>query len=163
MVATESEETLITPEEEVSIASEETTTESSVHPCLRDIDISDSQLKLVNPYTVYPVPPDPGLIPAFWVLHERPPIYQDDFGRKYYDAAKRAGLRPIESLKHMLVTDEVNLRYYGLDSQAMKAICEGLTDNTFVRKVDLKVRPFEILHCHTLNDVTVTCDTVVSH
>lgn len=140
MTTTKSEETLITPEEEISIASEETTTESSVHPCLRDIDISDSQLKLVNPYTVYPVPPDPGLLPAFWLLYEHPAIYQDDYGRKYYDAAKRIGSRPIESLKHMLVTDEVNLRYYGLESRAMKAICEGLTSNTFVRRVDLKVR-----------------------
>lgn len=130
---------MITPEEEVSIASEETTTESSVHPCLRDIDISDSQLKLVDPYAAYPDLPEPELIPALWLLDEPPPIYQDNYAQKYYDAAKRTGSRPIKSLRHMLMTDEVNLRYYGFESQAMKAICEGLMGNTFVTKVDLKV------------------------
>ncbi|XP_032680740.1 leucine-rich repeat-containing protein 74B-like [Odontomachus brunneus] len=159
---TKSEETLITPEEEVSIASEETTTESSVHPCLRDIDISDSQLKLVNPYTVYPVPPDPGLIPALWLLHERPPIYQDDYGRKYYDAAKRTGSRPIELLRHMLVTDEVNLRYYGLESRAIKAICEGLTNNTFVRRVDLKDNKLSEEACGHLNKLLLENNAITS-
>ncbi|XP_014479701.1 PREDICTED: leucine-rich repeat-containing protein 74B-like [Dinoponera quadriceps] len=162
VVTTESEETLVTPEEEVSVTSYETTTESSVHPCLRDIDISDSKLKLVDPYTVYPIPPDPGLIPAFWVLYDRPPTYHDDFGRKYYDATKRTGVRPIESLRHMLVTDEVNLCYCGLESRAMKAICEGLSGNTFVRKVDLKDNRLSEEACGHLNKMLLENNAITS-
>lgn len=114
-------------------------TESSIHPCLRGIDVSDSQLKLVNPYTVYRIPNDPGLLPAFWLLRENPPIYSTDGIQKFYDTVKRTGLKPIGSLKDMFLTDQLNLRYYGLESPVMKAICEALVDNTFVRKLDLKV------------------------
>lgn len=134
-----SEETPITPESEV-IASDRVSTESSIHPCLREIDISDSQLKLVNPYTVYRVPNDPGLLPAFWLLREHPPIYSTDGVQKFYDTVKRTDLRPIGSLRKMLLADQLNLRYYGLKSPVMRAICEALTENTFVRKLDLKVQ-----------------------
>jgi len=133
-----SDETPITPEDE-EITSDRVSTESSIHPCLREIDISDSQLKIINPYTVYEVPNDPGLLPAFWLLHERPPIYSADGVQKFYDTVKRMGLRSIGSLKDMLITDYLNLRYYGFRSPVMKAICDALADNTFVRKLDLKV------------------------
>lgn len=131
-------ETIITPEDELTV-SDRVSTESPVHPCLREIDISDSQLKILNPYTMYPVPDDPGLSPAFWLLRERPPIYGTDGVQKFYDAVKRAGIRSIASLKDMLLTDQIDLRYYGLESQVMKAICEALTDNTYVQKMDLRV------------------------
>ncbi|KMQ89701.1 leucine-rich repeat-containing protein [Lasius niger] len=132
-----SEETPITPEDEVTV-SDRVSTESSVHPCLREIDISDSQLKIVNPYTVYQVPDDPGLSPAFLLLRERPPIYSANGVQKFYDIVKRSGLRPIGSLRNMLVSDQVNLRHYGLESSVIRAICEALADNTYVRTVDLK-------------------------
>lgn len=131
-----SEETPSTPEE---VVSDRVSTESSVHPCLREIDISDSQLKLVNPYTVYQVPNDPGLLPAFWLLREYVPIYSTDGVQKFYDTVKRMGLRPIGPMKDMLLTDYLNLRYYGFPSPVMKGICDALADNTFVRKLDLKV------------------------
>lgn len=134
-----SEETPITPEDEVTDVSDRVSTESSVHPCLREIDISDSQLKIVNPYTVYQIPNDPGLLPAFWLLYEPPPIYSADGVQKFYDIVKHSDLRPISSLRKMLVNDQVNLRHYGLESSVIRAICEALTDNTYVQTVDLKV------------------------
>lgn len=133
-----SEETPITPEDEVTV-SDRVSTESSVHPCLREIDISDSQLKLVNPYTVYQIPNDPGLRPAFWILREPPPIYSADGVQKFYDIMKHLGLRPISSLGKMLLNDQLNLRHYGLESAVIRAICEALADNTYVQTVDLKV------------------------
>lgn len=119
--------------------SDQVSTESSIHPCLREIDISDSQLKIINPYTVYQVPVDPGLSPAFWLLRERSPIYSADGVQKFYDIVKRSGMRPIRSLRHMLVNDQVNLRHYGLESPVIRAICEALAENINVRTVDLKV------------------------
>lgn len=124
---------------EESIASDEVSVESLIHPCLREIDISDSQLKLVNPYTVYPIPNDPGLVPAFSLLYEHPPSYDDGGVYKFYDAIKRYDLRPIKILKDMFVTDEINVRYYGLVPGIMKALYEALGDNNFVQKLDLKV------------------------
>ncbi|KYN01950.1 hypothetical protein ALC62_07253 [Cyphomyrmex costatus] len=155
-----SEGTPITPEEE-DITSDRVSTESSIHPCLRKIDISDSQLKLVNPYTVYQVPNDPGLLPAFWLLRERPPIYSTDGVQKFYDIVKRAGLRSIGSLKDMLLTDQLNLRYYGLNSPVMKAICEALADNTFVRKLDLKDNELSANACKYLNDLLRTNNAII--
>ncbi|KAG5322778.1 LR74B protein, partial [Pseudoatta argentina] len=155
-----SEETLITPEDE-DIVSERVSTESSIHPCLRKIDISDSQLKLVNPYTVYQVPNDPGLLPAFWLLRERPPIYSTDGVQKFYDIIKRAGLRSIGSLKDMLLTDQLNLSYYGLKSPIMKAICEALVDNTLVRKLDFKDSKLSANACRYLNDLLLKNNTII--
>ncbi|XP_018359771.1 PREDICTED: uncharacterized protein LOC108759020 [Trachymyrmex cornetzi] len=155
-----SEETLITPEDE-DIMSDRVSTESSIHPCLRKIDISDSQLKLVNLYTVYQVPNDPGLLPAFWLLRERPPIYSTDGVQKFYDIVKRAGLRSIGSLKDMLLTDQLNLCYYGLKSPVMRAICEALADNTFVRKLDLKDNKLSVNACKYLNDLLLRNNTII--
>ncbi|KAG5311028.1 LR74B protein, partial [Acromyrmex insinuator] len=155
----ESEETLITPEDE-DIVSERVSTESSIHPCLHKIDISDSQLK-VNPYTMYQVPNDPGLLPAFWLLRERPPIYSTDGVQKFYDIVKRAGLRSIGSLKDMLLTDQLNLSYTGFKSPIMKAICEALTDNIFVRKLDLKDTKLSANACRYLNDLLLKNNSII--
>ncbi|KYM82782.1 hypothetical protein ALC53_06787, partial [Atta colombica] len=155
-----SEETPITPEDE-DILSDRVSTESSIHPCLRKIDISDSQLKLVNPYTVYKVPNDPGLLPAFWLLRESPPIYSPDGVQKFYDIVKRADLRSISSLKDMLLSDQLNLHYYGLKSSIMGAICEALADNTFVRKLDLKDNKLSAIACRYLNDLLLKNNTII--
>ncbi|XP_039303887.1 uncharacterized protein LOC105195831 [Solenopsis invicta] len=154
-----SEETPITPEAE-DIESDRVSTESSIHPCLRGIDVSDSQLKLVNPYTVYRIPNDPGLLPAFWLLRENPPIYSTDGIQKFYDTVKRTGLKPIGSLKDMFLTDQLNLRYYGLESPVMKAICEALVDNTFVRKLDLKDNKLSSDACKYLNNLLLKNNTI---
>lgn len=133
-----SEETPITPEDEITV-SDRVSTECSVHPCLREIDISDSQLKIINPYTVYQIPNDPGLLPAFWILHDPPPIYSADGVQKFYDIVKHSGLRPISSLGKMLLNEQLNLRHYGLELSVIRAICEALADNPFVQTVDLTV------------------------
>jgi len=114
-------------------------TESSIHPCLREVEISDSQLKLVNPYTVYPIPRDPGLMPAFWVMYERSPLYSLDGIKLFEDTVKYWRVRSIGSVKNMLLTDEMNLRYYGVGTETMRVICQALRYNSDVMKLDLKV------------------------
>ncbi|XP_012216535.2 leucine-rich repeat-containing protein 74A-like isoform X2 [Linepithema humile] len=154
-------ETIITPEDELTV-SDRVSTESLVHPCLREIDISESQLKILNPYTVYRVPDDPGLSPAFWLLRERPPIYGTDGVQKFYDMVKRAGIRSIASLKDLLITDQIDLRYYGLESQVMRAICEALMDNTYVRKVDLKDNKLSADACKHLNNLLLRNSMIIN-
>ncbi|KAL0102685.1 hypothetical protein PUN28_018180 [Cardiocondyla obscurior] len=154
-----SEETLITPEDE-EVVSDRASTESSVHPCLREIEISDSQMKLVNPYTMYRVPNDPGLLPAFSQLRERPPIYGVNDVQKFYDIVKRMGSRPIGPVKDMLTTDYLNLRYYGFRSPVMKALCDTLANNTFVQKLDLKDNKLTPYSCKYLNDLLLVNNTI---
>jgi hypothetical protein len=114
-------------------------TESSIHPCLREIEISDSQLKLVNPYTVYPIPSDPGLLPALEMMYERAPLYSLDGIKLFEDTVKYWRVRSIASIKNMFLTDEMNLRYYGIATETMRAICQALRYNSDVMKLDLKV------------------------
>lgn len=134
-----SEETLITLEEE-SIVSIESSAESSIHPCLKDIDISDSQLKLQNLYTAFPIPDDPGLVPAFWTIHERQTTYPEDGVMKFFDLSKASRIRPIKSLEDMLISDKINLQYYGVDSRVIRPLCEALMKNPIVHTINLTVR-----------------------
>ncbi|CAK9808007.1 Leucine-rich repeat-containing protein 74B [Anthophora plagiata] len=131
-----SEETLITPEEESTISTEPSS-KSSVHPCLREIDISDSQLKLQNLYTTYPIPDDPGLVPAFWTIQERRISYHADTVEKYFDLSKASDIRPIQALEEMLLSDKISLQYYGIDSRAIRPLCEALMNNPFVHTINL--------------------------
>ncbi|XP_050460854.1 leucine-rich repeat-containing protein 74B-like [Cataglyphis hispanica] len=157
----ESEETPITPEDEITV-SDRVSTESSIHPCLREIDISDSQLKLVNPYTVYQIPNDPGLLPAFWILHDPPPIYSADGVQKFYDIVKHCGLRSISSLGKMLVNDQLNLQHYGLELSVIRAICEALEENPYVQTVNLKGNKLSSEVCKYLNNLLLK-NTIITN
>ncbi|KAG7202660.1 hypothetical protein KM043_009835 [Ampulex compressa] len=154
-----SEETIITPEEE-SLPPAAESSESSTHPCFRDIEISDSQLKLTNPYTMYPIPDDPGLVPAFWIIYPREPIYKDDGVQKFYDIVKKSGIRPIRCLKEMLLSDKINLEYYGIESRAVKAICEAIENNTSIQTINLKGNWLSTDACYHLNQLLLKNNVV---
>lgn len=126
-------------EEEKKISDEESSSDASTHLCLETVCISDSQLKLLNIFNDYPVPEDPGLVPGFWVIHQPPVSYKDDGIQKFADTVNTMGLRPINSVKEMLRTDTLNLRYYGLDPRVVRPICEAIHNNTFVQTIDLTV------------------------
>ncbi|CAL7950041.1 unnamed protein product [Xylocopa violacea] len=147
-----SEETLITPEEAISVSTE-SSAESSVHPCLKDIDISDSQLKLQNLYTMCPIPDDPGLVPAFWTIHERMPTYADDGVMRFFDLAKASRIRPIQALEDMLLSDKINLQYYGINTRVVKPLCEALIKNPFVYTLNLTGNWLTEDACYHLNDL----------
>lgn len=134
-----SADTLLTPEEE-STASIVISTESSTHPCLVDIDISDSQLKLQNLYTMFPIPEDPGLVPAFWTIYEDQDTYDDDGVEKFFSLTQKLKIKPIKALEDMLLTDKVNLQYYGVNSRVVKPLCEALMQNIYVCTINLAVK-----------------------
>ncbi|OAD60423.1 hypothetical protein WN48_05723, partial [Eufriesea mexicana] len=147
-----SEETLITLEE-ASIVSTESSAESSIHPCLKDIDISDSQLKLQNLYTAFPIPDDPGLVPAFWTIHERRITYPEDGVMKFFYLSKTSRIRPIKSLEDMLLSDKINLQYYGVNSRVIRPLCEALMKNPLVHTINLTGNWLLEDACYHLNDL----------
>ena len=118
---------------------EKSTSESDTHLCLKAADLSDSQLKLLDIFNDFPIPDDPRLVPNFYMHYPKPMIYNDDGIEKFENIVKATGVRPIASVKHMLQTDKLNLRYYGIDPRILRAICEALHDNTSVQAVDLRV------------------------
>ncbi|XP_050590529.1 uncharacterized protein LOC126922207 [Bombus affinis] len=149
-----SEETLITPENGEFIVSAESSVESSIHPCLKDIDISDSQLKLQNLYTVFPIPDDPGLVPEFWTIHERKiESYPDDGVLKFFDLVKASRIRPIQALEDMLLSEKINLQYYGIDCRAIRPLCKALMKNPFVHTINLTGNWLSEDACYHLNEL----------
>ncbi|XP_066594932.1 leucine-rich repeat-containing protein 74A-like [Prorops nasuta] len=131
-----SEETIITPEE--TVAEEREPSDSSVSQiCLKEIEISDSQLKLFNLYNTYPIPEDPGNSEAFRIIEENLIAYKNDGANKFLDITQKLKLPQINILIDMFETDTINLKYYGVDSKVAQVICESLTNNTSVQTIDL--------------------------
>lgn len=121
--------------------------------CLQEITISDSELKLFDIYNFYPTPEDPGLVPGFWVLFPKPPVYKSDGVQKFLDTVTTMKLHPINKLKKMLKTDEINLQHYGLDSRIIKALCDALISNTSVASLILEDNNLTIDACYHLSDL----------
>ncbi|KAK2576460.1 hypothetical protein KPH14_005791 [Odynerus spinipes] len=144
-------ETIITPEEKV-VASESATSESSIHPCLKDIDISDSQMKLSNLATAYPIPNDPGISPAFSVL-----VTQESFEEggiyRFIDHVKSKGLKPIRSIVKMLETECIDLRFYGIDSRIVEIICYAVQNNASIQTIDMTDNWLTKAACYHLGEL----------
>ena len=106
---------------------------------MKQFSISDSQLKFLDLYNFYPIPKDPGLNKAFWILYPRPPIYNPDGIDKFFYIVKLLGLTPIECLKQQLKSNKVDLKYYGFDPEIVHALSEAMLFNTSVKSLDLQV------------------------
>ncbi|KAL2730996.1 leucine-rich repeat-containing protein 74B-like [Vespula squamosa] len=128
-------ETLITPEE-MDDTLKSLPSESSIHLCLKKIDISDSQLKLLNLHTVFPIPNDPGVAPAFWMIAAEE-IFEENGVYKFNEHLKSRGLKVIHTIADMLNTDCINLRYYGIDPRIVEIIYYALKNNASVQIIDL--------------------------
>lgn len=130
-------ETLITPEE-IDDTLKSLRSESSIHLCLREIDISDSQMKLLNLHTIFPVPSDPGTGPAFWLLTTEE-IFEEDGVYKFDEHVKSKGLKVVHMITDMLQSDCIDLQYYGIDPRIVEIIYYALRNNGSVQMIDLTV------------------------
>lgn len=115
--------------------------------CLKNIDISDSQLKL----EVDEDSSGDDRSGTFWSTRRSSKPYNDDGIQKFFDLAHDKGLRPIESMKEMLQTDTLNLRYYGIDPRIVQVIVEAIDKNTSIQNIDLTVRIVVYNHLITIN------------
>ncbi|XP_015175585.1 PREDICTED: ribonuclease inhibitor [Polistes dominula] len=151
-------ETLITPEEK-DVISEKSPSESSIHPCLRDIDISDSQMKLSNLSTSFPIPNDPGVGPAFQIL-----AIQESFEEggiyKFDEHVRSKGLKVIQSIAKMLQTEYIDLRYYGIDPRIVEIICCALQNNASVHTIDFTDNWLTKSACYYLGELLQKSNTI---
>ncbi|XP_014228862.1 leucine-rich repeat-containing protein 74B-like [Trichogramma pretiosum] len=127
--------------------------ESLTHPCLKAISISDSQLQFLNLYNFFPVPKDPGLRDAFWILYPSPPDYAADGIDKFHDLIDIFKLAPIGCLKKQLKSDTVDLSYFSLDSRIIQPLCQALIFNTTVQTLNLKDNIIPEKDCFYLNNL----------
>ncbi|XP_043273307.1 leucine-rich repeat-containing protein 74B-like [Venturia canescens] len=136
---------------------EETSSEDGSDICLKNIDISDSQLKL-------DVDDDllrPEQSATFWSNQRRSSkIYNDDGIEKFFDLAYAKELRPIKSMKEILQTDTLKLRYYGIDPRIIPVIVEAIDQNTLIQIIDLTENWLTADACEHLNQLLLTKEII---
>lgn len=71
-----------------------------------------------------------------------PPSYASDGVDRFFDTIESMGLAPIESLKYQLYDNKIDLKFYGVDPEAIKPLTEALKHNKTVESLDLQVNYF---------------------
>ncbi|KAF7382384.1 hypothetical protein HZH68_015303 [Vespula germanica] len=153
-------ETLITPEE-IDDTLKSLRSESSIHLCLREIDISDSQMKLLNLHTIFPVPSDPGTGPAFWLLTTEE-IFEEDGVYKFDEHVKSKGLKVVHTITDMLQSDCIDLQYYGIDPRIVEIMYYALRNNGSVQMIDLTDNRLTKKACHYLGKLIQKSIMIIS-
>lgn len=128
---------MITPEE-TDDGLKSLPSESSIHLCLRGIDVSDSQMKLSNLHAVFTVPQDPGTGPAFWIVDTQK-SFKENGVYKFNEHVTSKGLKVVHTIDDMLHKECINLRYYGIDPRIVEIISSALENNDSVQTIDLTV------------------------
>ncbi|XP_046468166.1 uncharacterized protein [Neodiprion pinetum] len=159
---TSSVETIITQEDEIQNASLRSNSSSRSSSSLMSSGISDSDIKLLRLFNVFPIPDDPGNVQAFWILYDPVPTYTNDGIQRFADMMKSLNLRPIACMYDLLRSEVVNLRYYGLDPRAVKAICQSVYNNTSVQSLHLKDNWLTREACGHLNNLLLETE-ILSH
>ncbi|XP_031785211.1 leucine-rich repeat-containing protein 74B, partial [Nasonia vitripennis] len=124
-------------------------------------DIHDSNLKNFSLFDVYPIPNDPGFDAAFWILYPNLPIYKSDGINKFYDIIKLLRLTSVASLRQQLMTDKINLSFYGVDPKVIQALSEALLLNNTVQTLNLQENYLTADACYYLNRLLLQ-NTVLS-
>ncbi|KAF9802567.1 hypothetical protein SFRURICE_013754, partial [Spodoptera frugiperda] len=103
--------------------------------CAEYITVSASSV-LNHVYYAYPSVKDPGIEEAL-LLPEKPKEYEDDGQELYLELCKEANQAPIRIFHKGLLTDTIDLRYYGIHPGGMRAMSLALSRNRNVKTLDL--------------------------
>ncbi|CAH2107660.1 unnamed protein product [Euphydryas editha] len=103
--------------------------------CTKYIPMSDSTV-IRHPYYAYPGIKDPGIKEA---LLEPEPIkmYSLDGQELYLDLCEEMKVIPVRSFLRGLLGEVIDLKYYGINPNGVRAMTIALTNNSYVRRLDL--------------------------
>ncbi|XP_045446608.1 leucine-rich repeat-containing protein 74A-like [Melitaea cinxia] len=103
--------------------------------CTKYIPMSDSTV-IRHPYYAYPGIKDPGITEA---LLEPEPIktYSLDGRELYLDLCEEMKVIPVRSFLRGLLGEVIDLKYYGVNPNSVRAMTMALTNNRYVRRLDL--------------------------
>lgn len=97
---------------------------------LRGVHSTVRQLR-IHPYYAYPRLLDPGIMEA--LLHPSPKIiYADDGQELYLHICKETDLTPVGIFYRGLLSTVIDLSYYGIDPQGVRAMCMAIQNNKTV-------------------------------
>ncbi|KAH9629254.1 hypothetical protein HF086_008336 [Spodoptera exigua] len=103
--------------------------------CAHYIACSSSSV-LRHPYYNYPAIRDPGIVNAL-TKPQLTRTFEDDGRELYLHLCKETGLGPMRSFYNSLLDNKIDLRYYGIHSKAFPIITAALSQNKYVKILDL--------------------------
>ncbi|KAJ2944520.1 hypothetical protein O0L34_g3865 [Tuta absoluta] len=126
--------------------------------CAKYIEISDVSV-LEHPYYCYPAVLDPGIEKA---LLESPVKieYPDDGQEAYLAACKEMDTCRVRLFYNGLLTDEINLSFYCVDPQGVRAMAIALKNNTTVRTLNMTENFLSLDACFHLGEMLTSNKTL---
>ncbi|XP_028179293.1 protein NLRC3-like [Ostrinia furnacalis] len=103
--------------------------------CTKYVAMSDSDIA-IHPYYNYPAVLDPGIMDAL-TIPEKPVIYGDDGQDLYLALCKDMNTCPVGMFHRSLLTNEINLSFYGVNPNGVRPMAMALQYNKTVRRFDL--------------------------
>ncbi|CAH0406326.1 unnamed protein product [Chilo suppressalis] len=126
--------------------------------CAKYITMSDSDV-FRHHYYNYPAVLDPGITQAL-LVPEQPVIYTDD-GQDLYKALCKEMDTHVVGLFHAgLITEEINISYYGVNPYAVRPMAMALQFNKTVRRVNLSNNFLNDDACFHLSQMLTTNTTI---
>lgn len=126
--------------------------------CAKYIAVSDSSV-FRHAYYNYPAIKDPGIEQALFT--PEPMItYADDGQELYLAVCKEMGLHPIRSFYRSLLDSKIDLKYYGIDPKAFRAIGMALSRNKNVKVLDLTDNWINNDGCYHLGEMLLSNSTI---
>ncbi|CAH1645833.1 unnamed protein product [Spodoptera littoralis] len=112
-----------------------------------------------HPYYNYPAIRDPGIEAA---LTKPQPIvtYADDGQELYLHLCKEAGIYAMRPFYNSLLDNKIDLRYYGIHSKAFPIMAAALSQNKFVRILDLTDNWISNDGCFHIGELLISNNTI---
>ncbi|XP_077301171.1 leucine-rich repeat-containing protein 74A-like [Arctopsyche grandis] len=118
--------------------------------CLKYIPVLNSDI-LLHPYYKFPPVKDPEII--------KPAVEQSE-EEFYRSVCSKLKVNTINLFIDQLPSDEINLKYYGLNSKHIETICRTLMRNNNIKKLDLSYNFLSEASCISLAALLASNQTI---
>ncbi|XP_047021195.1 leucine-rich repeat-containing protein 74A-like [Helicoverpa zea] len=126
--------------------------------CNKYLAVSDSSI-FRHLYYNYPGVSDPGIKEAL-LLSEKPVVYPDDGQDLYLDLCKEMNSCPVRMFHRNLMNSEINISYYGVNPQGVRAMAKALQYNKNVCTLNLTGNFLNDDACYHLGRMLATNNTL---